>query len=271
MSEESLLNGVEAEQEEKSIDDVQEEEYNAQQKDSEEGATRPDYISEEFWKDGKLQEEDLAKAHKAEQEKALGLRRKLSEKGSVKAPKSVEEYTYDEDINEILPTDSPAAAILKEKALESGLSKDQFDNFISKIMPALSENGMLSKPESDMSDEEKQEQFNTFKETELGKLGKDGPKILQKLANWGEGMVNKGVISPDEKPVFEAMITDAPSMALLTKIMSLTGESSIPVKTAVAGGLPSRAEVDQMISSPEYENGNADVHKKVKAYFEAVS
>ena len=271
MSEESLLSGVEAEQEEKTIDQVQEEEYNAEQKESEEGPIRPDYISEEFWKDGKLQEEDLAKAHKAEQDKALGLRRKLSEKGSVKAPKSVEEYSYNEDINEILPSDSPAAAILKEKALESGLSKDQFDSFISKIMPALSEKGMISKPEAEMTDEERDSEFNSFKEAELGKLGKDGPKILQKLANWGEGMVNKGVISPDEKPVFESMITDAPSMVLLTKLMSLTGESSIPVQTAVAGGLPSRAEIDQIIASPEYDAGNADAHKKVKAYFEATS
>lgn len=271
MSEESLLNGVEAEQEEKTIDQVQEEKYNKEQEEAENGPTRPDYIDEAFWKDGKLQEEDLAKAHKAEQEKALGLRRKLSEKGSVKAPKSVEDYSYSEDINEILPSDSPAAAILKEKALESGLSKDQFDSFISKIMPALSEGGMISKAEVDKTDDEKQEEFNSFKEAELSKLGKDGPKILQKLANWGEGMVNKGVISPDEKPVFESMITDAPSMALLTKIMSLTGELSIPVTTAIADGLPSRAEIDQMIASPEYASGNADVHKKVKDYFEAVS
>ena len=269
--ENSLLNGVEAEQEEKTIDQVQEDEYNAEQKEAEEGPTRPEYINEEFWKDGKLQEEDLAKAHKAEQDKALGLRRKLSEKGSVKAPKSVEEYSYDEATNEILPSDSPAATILKEKALESGLSKDQFDSFISKIMPALSENGMLTKAEVDMTDDEKQEQFNTFKDAELSKLGADGPKILQKLANWGDGMVNKGVISPDEKPVFESMITDAPSMVLLTKLMSLTGESSIPVQTAVAGGLPSRAEIDQIIASPEYDAGNADAHKKVKAYFEATS
>lgn len=271
MSEESLLNGVEAEQEEKTIDEAQEEQYNKEQEEAENGPSRPDYIAEEFWKDGKLQEEALAKAHKAEQEKALGLRRKLSEKGSIKPPKSAEDYTYSEDVSEILPSDSPASTILKEKALEAGLSKDQFDSFISKIMPALSEKGMISKPESEMTEEERQAEFDSYKEAELAKLGPDGPKVLQKLANWGEGMVNRGVISADEKPVFESMITDAASMALLTKIMSLTGESSIPVKTAVADGLPSRAEIDQMISSPEYEAGNADVHRKVKAYFDAVA
>ena len=138
-------------------------------------------------------------------------------------------------------------------------------------MPALDAEGVISKPEAEKTPEEKQQEFEEYRDAELAKLGKDGPAILQRLANWGDGMVNRGVISRDEKPVFEAMITDAPSIALLTKIMSLTGESTIPVKTAVADGLPSRAEIDQLIASPEYENGNADVHRKVKEYFEKVA
>lgn len=274
MTDESLLSGVEAEQEEKTVDQVEQEEYAKSQEEptetTEEKTERPEYIDEQFWneEDGKIKEEDLAKAFKAEQDKALGLRRKLSEKGSIKPPKSAEEYTYTDELTEILPSDSPATSILREKALESGLSKEQFSDFIGKIMPALSEKGLITKAEEPVSPEQQKQEFEEYRSSELAKLGSDGPKVLQKLANWGDGLVNNGILSRDEKPVYESMITDAASMVVLNKLMSLTGEASIPVKTAVADGLPSRAEIDQIISSPEYEAGDARVHAIVKNYFE---
>jgi hypothetical protein len=267
MKDNSLLNGVEAEQEEKTIDQIEEESSNNE---LEKASSRPDFVDPEFWDqdNNKVKEEDLFKAFNAEKEKALGLRRKLSEKGSVKPPKTAEEYSLNESLNELLPSDSPAVSILKEKAFKAGLSKDQFNDFVSELMPALNEKGLISKGETELSDEEKQQQFNDYKNAELAKLGKEGPMALQKLANWGDSLVNKGVISRDEKPVFEAMITDAPSIVLLNKLMSLTGESSIPVKTAVLDGLPSRQEIDQIIASPEYANGEAKAHRIVKDYFE---
>ena len=72
-------------------------------------------------------------------------------------------------------------------------------------------------------------------------------------------------------PVYENMATDAASMAVLMKIRSLTGESGIPVKTTVTDGLPSRAEIDNMIASEAYQNGDAKVHKQVKEYFETTT
>lgn len=269
MSEESLLSGVQAEQEEKTIDQVESEVSETESEAAEVKNTRPDSIDEAFWdaETGSVKQDELIEAYNQEKEKALGLRRKLSEKGG-KPPKDVGEYVYNENLNELLPVDSPTTKILKETALEAGLSKEQFGKFINAVMPALDAEGAISKPEAEKTPEEKQQEFEEYRDAELAKLGKDGPAILQRLANWGSGMVNKGVISEDEKPVFENMITDAASIALLTKIMSLTGESTIPVKTAVQDGLPSRAEIDQLIASPEYENGNADVHRKVKEYFE---
>jgi hypothetical protein len=267
MSEESLLSGVQAEQEEKTIEQGEAEERQTEAE--EQKSARPDSVDEAFWdpETNSIKQDELLDAYNQEKEKALGLRRKLSEKGG-KPPKDVGEYSYNEDLFELLPADSPTTKILKDTALDAGLSKEQFGKFINAVMPALDAEGVIFKPEAEKTPEEKQQEFEEYRDAELAKLGKDGPGILQRLANWGNGMVNKGVISKDEKPVFEAMITDAPSIALLTKIMSLTGESTIPVKTAVADGLPSRAEIDQLIASPEYENGNADVHRKVKEYFE---
>lgn len=266
MTKENLLNDIQAEQEEKTIDQVEEEESQPKE------ILKPEGLDDSLWdsENKKVKESDLLEAYKKEQEKALGLRRKLSEKGSIKPPKSVDEYTTDESIAEILPSDSDGMKILKEKALESGLSKEQFNDFVTKLMPALHEKGLLTKPDN-TTDEEREVQAAEYKKTEMDKIGKDAPIVLQKIKNWGDGMVNKGILSRDELPVFEALAFNAESVVVLNKIMSLTGEPSIPVKTAVAGGLPSRAEIDQLIASKEYENGNADAHRKVKEYFEATA
>ena len=269
MTEESLLNGVEAEQEPKTIDQVEEEEYKASQEQKEEGA-RPEGLDDSFWDEDKksLKSDALLDAYKKEQEKALGLRRKLSEKGSVKAPKDISEYTLDESVKELMPDESPALEVLRKNALDSGLSKDQFNSFMSKVLPELNEKGLIK---NEPTEEQKAAEYEEFKTAELAKLGKDGPQVLQKIVNWGDSMVNKGILSRDELPVFKDFAFNADAMVVLNKIMALTGEPAIPVKTSVTNGLPSRAEIDQLIASPEYENGNADVHRKVKEYFEAVA
>ena len=276
MTEESLIAGIEPEQQEKTVDQIQEEEYNKQQEEIEnktesKEAIKPEGLDDSFWdeENKSIKQNELIEAYKKEQEKALGLRRKLSEKGSDKAPKSIDEYVLDDSLNELLPNESPTTALLKEKALEAGLSKDKFNAFISAVMPALKENGLIV--DGPLNEEERQRQFEEYKESELKKLGDNGPKILQGLANWGHALVNNGVLSKDELPVYNNLLTDAASIAVISKLRALTGEQDIPVKTAVQDGLPSRAEIDQLIASPEYQAGNADVHKKVEDYFKAVS
>lgn len=274
--EESLLAGIEPEQEEKTVDQIEEEEFNKQQEqaDNKEESTevsKPEGLDDSFWdeENKSIKQNDLIEAYKKEQEKALGLRRKLSEKGSDKAPKTTDEYVLDESLNELLPNESPTTTLLKEKALEAGLSKDKFNAFLSSVMPALKENGMLA--DSPLSEEEQEQQFEEYKQAELKKLGDNGPKILQGLANWGHALVNNGVLSKDELPVYNNLLTNAESIAVISKLRALTGEQDIPVKTAVQDGLPSREEIDQLIASKEYQEGNADVHKKVKEYFEATT
>lgn len=271
-SNESLLEGVEAERkEDRTIDEIEEDEYNESLKEPKE-PVRPEDLDESLWDDEKkeIKQDELLEAYKKEQEKSLGLRRKLSEKGNVKPPKDVNEYQLDESLNEILPSDSETTSLIKDKALEAGLTTDQFNNFMTKLMPALNEKGLIAKNE-ELSEEDQKAEYEAFKNTELEKLGPDGPKVLQALVNWGDGMVNTGAISQDELPVFQRMVTDAESMSLLMKIRSLTGEIGIPVRTAVTEGLPSRGEIDNIIASKAYDEGDAKLHKKVKDYFEATA
>jgi hypothetical protein len=269
---ESLLDGVEAEQEEKTIDQIEEEEYNKPEEEPEE-VLKPEGLDDSLWDDENksIKQDDIIEALNKEKEKALGLRRKLSEKGNVKPPKDVAEYELDESLNEILPSDSETTSLIKEKALDAGLTTDQFNNFMTQLMPALNEQGMIQPQEAELSEEEQTAQYEEFKNAELEKLGADGPQVLQTLANWGDSLVNRGVLSQDELPVFQDLAVNAESMVVLSKLRDLTGEIGIPVKTAVTDGLPSRAEIDNIIASPEYDNGDAKAHAKVKAYFEATT
>ena len=221
MTEESLLAGIEPEKEEQPIEEVSTQEEETVKTESEK-TERPEGLDDAFWDadNNKIKIEELHNAYKKAEEKSLGLRRKLSEKCSDKPPKDVNEYVLNESLNELLPADSETTTLLKEKALEAGLSKDKFNDFMSKVMPALQEKGIL---QQELTEEEQKVQYEEFKRNELEKLGKDGPKILQTLVNWGEGLVNNGVLSKDELPIYNNMVNSAESMLVLTKLMNLTG------------------------------------------------
>jgi hypothetical protein len=271
MKETNLMDGIEAEREEGSVDDVEQESISEESTPKAPG--RPDGLDNNYWDEesGSIKTDDLLKDFRAEQKKALDLRKIISQKGSVKAPKEISEYTYSEDLNDIIPSDSETANLLKQTALDSGLSKQQFDSFISKIIPSLQEKGILTMGDTPLNEAEQEIQAAEYREAELAKLGKGGKDVLQSIVNWGEGMVNKGILSKDELPVFQNMAIDAPSLVVLNKIMSLTGESSIPVRTAVPNGIASRAEVDEIIKSEAYQNGDTAAHAKVQAHFAAMN
>ena len=265
MTEQNLMANVEAEQEEVSIDEQQEQEVSE--------VLKPEGLDDAYWNEENktLKQDELIKDFQTEQKKALDLRKALSQKSSFKPPKEANEYQFSENLGEILPEDGEASQMLKETALESGLTKDQFNSFVSKLVPNLQEKGLLTFNGPELSEEEQEAQDAEYRETEIAKLGKDGKAVLQSVVNWGQGMVNKGVLSKDELPVFQNMATDAQSLVVLNKIASLTGEPSIPVQTAVPDGILSRDEVDEIIRSDAYQNGDASAHQKVKAHFAAMN
>lgn len=270
MGKESLMSGVEPENQE--IDNESEQ---VESSNEDEGLKltnrRPEELDDKYWDEekGSVKMDELLNDYKTEQKKALDLRKILSQKGSTKPPKDVAEYQYSEDVLSLIPEGSDTANLLKEVALDSGLSKDQFSSFVSRLIPSLQERGLL-KFDEQLTEEQLEAQHNEYKEAELKKLGNDGKRVLQTVVNWGEGMVNSGVLSRDELPVFQDMATSAESLVVLSKIASLTGEPSIPVKTAVIDGLPSQKEIEEIIASDSYKNGDSAAHKKVEHYFKSI-
>lgn len=268
----NLMDGATQEEDVNNEEENQEATEPENQEEAKEGA-RPEILDESYWDEEskEIKLESLVKDLETEKKKALDLRKIISQKGAIKPPKEVTEYTLSEELKDSVPDDSDFMSVARDKALDAGLSKDQFSNFLSNVIPALREKGIIKEIEPELSEEEQQAQFKEYMQAELGKLGKDGQKVLNSVSNWGKGMVNKGVLSQDELPVFNKFAADAESLVVLNKIMSLTGEQAIPTKTAVVEGLPSRAEVDQIIASEAYQKGDAKAHKIVTNYFQAVS
>jgi hypothetical protein len=293
MTEMSLMSNVEAEKEPETIQkleyekeqeealkqDQQPEEEKDSPNDSEElkevkePATKPEVLSDNYWDEekGEIKLDNLVKDLETEKKKALDLRKIISQKGSVKPPKEAGEYTVSEDLAELLPEDSEAMTLLREQALEAGLPKEQFATFMEGLLPAMKEQGLLVENEPELSDEEKEEEFNKYRDQELEKLGSDSKKILQRVVNWGDGLLNKGILSKDELPVFQSFANDANSLLVLNKLASLSGEPEIPVQTAIPDGVLSRKEVDELIRSEAYKKGDVETHMKVKKHFEAMN
>lgn len=237
----------------------------------------PEGIDPNFWDAEKkaVKSDELMKAYKdteekfkKEEEKAKGLRKIISEKGSFKAPKDASEYTIeDEAVKAMLPDESIGMKSLRDSAFEAGIPKEAFAKFVAKLMPTLKENGILAE---EKTPEQQAEEDKAYRDSELEKLGKDGPKIRQTVVNFGQGLVNKGVLSKDELPAYNQLVYNAQTMKVLSKIINLTGEHSIPTNTVVSEGLPSKQEIDEIIKSKEYQNGDTKAHKKVADYFKAV-
>lgn len=220
-------------------------------------AAKPDFLDEEFWNKEKneVDLEKLAKSFSQEKEKALGLRRKLSQ-GLPKPVEKVEDY---ESINvEGLSIPKSIDSTLKEVALAAGLSKDQYTKLFPQLISSLSSSGLV-----EIIDPEDQSKYI---EAEKQKLGSNADVILDNIKLWGSGLVNKKVISESELPHLLDMVHNAESANILTRIIKMTGEKSIPLNSESMGD--SLGEIRKIMSSPEYQRGDSELHSRVSKYFE---
>ena len=239
-----------------------------------ETVAKPENIPDEFWdtESNSIKSDTLLEAYNQESKKALGLRQKLSEKGSVKPPKETSEYAYDESINDIVGSDSDSLKLLKESALKSGLSKDQFKNLTDNLIPAMSEAGLINKT---LTKEEEQEEFAQFQKEEIAKLGDGGDKILQNINNWGNSLLSKGTFSEDDLSHFKDMVIESKDIVVFNKLMSLTGEKPIPLDTNNSSPPISRVEIESIMATDEYQNPTNPkyemTHNKVEKMFSQLS
>lgn len=205
-------------------------------------ADRPDWLPENFWKDGNADYESLAKSWR-------DLRGKIS-KGEHNAPA---DGKYKLESFGDGAEDNPMAATLSGWAKDNGLSQAQFDDLVGKLQTQAKE--LMSADFVDPAEEMK-------------KLGPNGRAMVDGMVDWARGLVNKGIWSPEDFDEFKIMGGTARGLNALVKIREAY-EGRVPIEAAPLDGAPTKEELYAMVQDPKYQSDPA-YRQKVERLFKQV-
>ena len=76
--------------------------------------------------------------------------------------------------------------------------------------------------------------------------------IINGMANWGRGLVSKGILSADEFDEFKIMGGTAKGLQVMMKIRS-SYEGRVPTESIPQQGMPSDEELQQMVGDSKYD------------------
>lgn len=221
---------------------------------------KPEGVPDEFWdkEKGVYKADDIYKAYQTEQQKALGLRQKLS-KGFQNAPQDPSGYQIGEEL-EI--RDEAEVEKLKTLAHKAGLSQEQFSTLLKEVSESLGE-------DSGHDAEEVEMRAQRVYEEEMKKLGENAPQMINNLKDWGRTLYKQGVYSEDEYKEFLNMPVSATQVMLLSKLRQASGYvMDVPTSSSTpASGDYSREEINKILASKEYDQGDPVLRKKVDEYF----
>ena len=199
---------------------------------------RPDFWPEKFWnKEEKVPDlEGISKSY-------VELEKKFRA-GGHKAP---ENGQYDIDTLG-LRADDPVVKSYVGWAQKYGMSQQAFED-LAKEVTGIGASNMA---------ETKQSIAN-----ELEALGPNAKAIVTNMAQWGRGMVSKGIWSQDEFNEFTRWGDTARGIKTLQKVREMY-EGRVPTETLKtdSGGSMSKDELESMVGSPEYKT-NAAYREKV--------
>lgn len=220
---------------------------------------KPEGVPDEFWdrEKGVYKADDLYKAYQTEQQKALGLRQKLS-KGFQNAPQDPSGYQIGEEL-EI--RDEAEAEKLKVLAHKAGLSQEQFSTLLKEVSESFGDDNGHDPEEVEM-------RAQRVYDEEMKKLGENAPQMISNLKDWGRTLYKQGVYSEDEYKEFLNMPVTATQVMLLSKLRQASGYvMDIPTNSAPVSGDYSREEINKILASKEYDQGDPVLRKKVDDYF----
>jgi hypothetical protein len=185
------------------------------------GRMRPEHIPEAFWDPvrGEPRIEAMMKSW-------TDLRRQIS-RGDHKPPARAEEYRLplpEGAPQSLVASDDPILASVRQSAHAAGISQAQFDAL---ARPFLSEFAKIAG-----NTQAPAAARQAYVNAELAKLGPGGEAQLRGLATWGQGLLRKGAISPEEFNEFRGFASSAAGVRLLAKLRALAGEQPVPVDAA---------------------------------------
>jgi len=204
---------------------------------------RPDFWPEKFWNKDE-QAPDLEGISKSYVE--------LEKKFRAGGHKPPENGEY--DIGTLgLKADDPVVKSYVGWAQKYGISQQAFEDLAKEVTGIGAAN--MAETRQSMADE-------------LEALGPNAKAIVTNMAQWGRGMVQKGIWSQDEFNEFTRWGDTAKGIKTLQKLRE-TYEGRVPtetLKTDSAGSM-SKEELDAMVANPEYKT-NPSYRLKVEKLFE---
>jgi hypothetical protein len=205
---------------------------------------KPDYLPDNFWKDGKADIPALAKSY-------TELRTQFAQ-GKHKAPK---DGKYDLKALGEIPADDPGVKMYTAWAKTHGLSQQAFDDLASQFI----ELGKSLAPET--------VDPKAYQAEEMKKLGQHAQALTKGFADWGRGLISKGLLSKDDWDEWKMLGGSAAGVKIMLKLRELI-EGPLPLELGEAGeGLPSRDELFAMVGKPEYQTDPA-YRAKVEKMFQ---
>lgn len=187
---------------------------------------RPEWMPENFWKDGNPDYEGLAKSWR-------DLRGKIS-KGAHNAPA---DGKYDlSSFGDA--TDNPMANTLSGWAKENGLSQAQFDDLVGQLQTQAKEimgNDMIDPAQ------------------ELQKLGPNGRAMVDSMVDWARGLVNKEVWTTEDFEEFKIMAGTARGLNALVKIRERY-EGRMPIESVPMEGKMTQQELISKMNDPRWNS-----------------
>lgn len=202
---------------------------------------RPEWLPENFWnaEDGEANYEGMAKS--------WADMRKMVSQGAHKAPP---DGKYDTSVfkTENLEEDPLASAYLGW-AQKYGVSQAAFNEMASQFQDIAQQ---MAPPPMDAA-------------AEMKKLGPNAQAVINSMADWGRGFVNKGVWSEEDFEEYKIMGGTAKGLNALQKMRSAY-EGRIPTQSIPVDGAPSKDELYEMVADPRYQTDKAYRSKVEKAF-----
>lgn len=205
---------------------------------------RPEWLPENFFDPKKGPKyEDLAKSY--------GELRKLFSQGKHKAP---EDGNYDIKLfaDKGIKEDDKALGLYKNWAKEHGISQKAFEALAGSVLELAGDNA--TQTVRSLEDERKA-------------LGPNADAVIRGMADWGRGLVAKGVWGPDDFEEFKVFAGTANGLKAAMKLREAY-EGRIPdLNVTPTEGQMSEGELQAMVADPRYQT-DANYRAKVEKAFE---
>jgi len=193
---------------------------------SENTVERPENIPEQFWKDGAVDSDAMAKAY--------GDLRAKMDSGKHKAPK---DGKYSLDALEAVDPEDPTLNEFVELAREEGISQGMFEKLTSFYMQAAGQAA---------------EEISYRRDEELAKLGRNSDKVIASMDNWLTKMNTAGVLSGAELEAVANASTNALFISALNKIRRSYNEPDIPRSEAAEPDTMTMDDIQVMMADEKY-------------------